>query len=196
VESLRDLLDAVIARDKEQPNKPAMAAADQIKYIEDLKPGFKHSIRFLELGSDSDATGSETRWVNCYEWAFGLYREEKYWNQVARVSNVHANGAFIETLIDKKIPRMSTPQEGGLVVYRRNETAILCHVAIVHGSLVHSKWGPGGCVWEHALEEVPKSYGSVDSYFKPPDKEQVLEAFCQLSGYEAVTLYWAADRDK
>jgi hypothetical protein len=155
-----------------------MEEGAQIESINDLKNRFEHSIGFVL--SDSDVPRPEGKSVNCYEYAFRLYEQRRYWDLVAKdPKHYQAMGILVRELIKQGLEPVSASEEGGLVVYRNDQC--LNHVGFVRGRLVRSKWGPGGSVWDHRPEEVPISFGNVMGYYRAPTTEHVVEVFGRLS---------------
>lgn len=92
--------------------------------------------------------------------------------------NVFADAEFAQWLIDKgHLTETSEAQAmpGDLVMYFNG--CDFKHVGILQaGTRVISKWGEGH-LYEHALWEVPESYGTNVRYFRPLSYEDAYECF-------------------
>ena len=76
-------------------------------------------------------------------------------------------------------PRKGEQQADNLLIYF--EGAVFRHVGrILEGGRVLSKWGTG-CLWEHQVWEVPRSYGDEVRYFVGPDEQQSYDLFVKYA---------------
>jgi hypothetical protein len=181
---LRQLLAPAVKRFEE---RPLIAEAEQISIVNGLRDRFGHSISLVARDSDISRPAGDT--VNCYEFALGLFDHPRYW----KIRNeapfaLSAQGLLIEDLIAAGLERLDSSQGNALVVYRSD---CIGHVGRARGDRVRSKWSPGGCVWEHALLEVPVSYGSLMGYYAPPPIEEALDIFeNEMSGNCKRALDW------
>lgn len=96
--------------------------------------------------------------------------------------NVFAGAEFAHWLLDKGyLTEVSEPvaSAGDLVMYFNG--CAFKHVGILQGNArVVSKWGEGH-LYEHALWEVPESYGDSVRFFRPLSYEDAYEYFTHFA---------------
>jgi hypothetical protein len=82
--------------------------------------------------------------------------------------------AFAQHLVETGELQPSEPAAGVLVTWRTDKKP-LAHIGKLIGlGRAASKWG-AGLLGEHALTEVPSSYGDVSGYYHPFDAEKPLD---------------------
>lgn len=142
-----------------------------IELIENLMGCYSHTIRpyadVLVSNADID--------YNCYKYALGLTNS----TDIERISNKHLDAwdarvgtEFVFHLIDKGI--VSPQQDGKIIVYFMDDMPQ--HAGKVVGDRVRSKWGLGH-LWEHAIGEVPSSYGKNYRLFGLVDTPVIISEF-------------------
>lgn len=153
--------------------------------IEEARVQFGHSIAVLTTKWDS-------RRYNCVMYALGIEADREYFVISTHCpENVHASTDFLHFLYDERYlveRRESVP--GCLVVY--SHEGRFRHIGrIVEEGRVRSKWGTGH-LYEHALLEVPNSYGTEIRFFEPVDREDTLDAFYAYAQQKGVKFSAAA----
>jgi len=118
---------------------------------------------------------------NCYAFALKLADHELYKRLVKQHStpsenaSALANSAFVETLLSQnelqEIDSTQKPEAGDIVLYFAQGK--IQHAAIiVADDRLQSKWGT--CeLYQHALWEVPASYGDQVRHFKAPATDHI-----------------------
>lgn len=121
---------------------------------------------------------------NCFAYALCVNREPEYLSLVEKhQSSVLVNSEFVRRLIEDGL---LSPMEQShfnwtdMILYYEGDTLKHAALVAVPGTLLRSKWGTG-CVYEHALWEVPASYGSIVKVAQAPDPRKVIERLqCHL----------------
>ncbi len=108
-----------------------------------------HAIKILSNLSDNNA-------YNCVMYALDLRNDLRYIDLVEELPrHIHADTLFLSYLIEKGV--LIPSQNGDLIVYS-NDVKITHIGKISSTKRVTSKWGTGH-LYEHAINEVPSSYG-------------------------------------
>ena len=142
--------------------------ATHAERIEALRRDSAHSIQILP----DQAPPNE---YNCVMHALGLSKDDF---DVPALAASQTKTRFIDFLIGRGylIPQSNTIT-GSLIVYSMSGAAQ--HIGrMISNSRVESKWGTGH-LYEHAIWEVPCSYGDHVAFFDPIDHELVLDYFCE-----------------
>jgi hypothetical protein len=138
-----------------------------------LRDRFGHRIAILLEGRERMAR------FNCFAYALGLWDHADYIRLVdakndstvinsCTISEMLSEGALVE--IDSNYAKAND-----MVVYF--DDGRVTHAAVVGDKgAVRSKWGANE-VHEHAVWDVPTSYGDVVRYFRRPAPETVLRRF-------------------
>jgi cell wall-associated NlpC family hydrolase len=92
---------------------------------------------------------------------------------------VYASPTFARWLLDRSFLREARQEEArkGDLVFYFNDNGRVSHAGVIVGNnRVESKWGVGH-LYQHALFEVPESYGTKVRLFRKLDLEESLEYF-------------------
>lgn len=107
---------------------------------------------------------------NCHAFTFGLSKMEECW---AAGDDIYPNGAFVTANV---LPIMKQHVDGSIAVYFDADR--VTHSGRINNGTVISKWGTAH-TWQHALWEVPTSYGSRE-YYQAPNPELVKNAYLEV----------------
>lgn len=108
-----------------------------------------HTIKMLSNLGDNNA-------YNCVMYALDLHNDIRYIDLAEELPElIHADTLFLGYLIEKGA--LIPSQNGNLIVYS-NDIKITHIGKIDSAKRVTSKWGTGH-LYEHAINEVPSSYG-------------------------------------
>lgn len=149
--------------------------------IEQLRVVHPHSIKTLS-GPNDDLR------YNCVMFALGIETDDIYLKMLYRFpSDVHANTAFVQFLVERgDILEQARAEPKSLVVYFGKEKVE--HIGrIVDDGRVQSKWGTKGHLYEHAIFEVPATYGDTVRVFTPMERLPVLKAFFEFAKARGVS---------
>lgn len=150
----------------------AKDVADHPRLVEELRGTYPHSITPLERGDER---------VDCFMFALGIRPFDDI-DYLARLQAFDLPsdilGPFCEFLLSaqatSELGRLQA-SVGDLVLYSRHRRVL--HAGRVGpGGRVHSKWGCGWA-WDHALWEVPVTYGNKASFARRVPEERLLPAF-------------------
>lgn len=132
------------------------------KSLQELKWDYPHEIR-VQPSLDDEPLDR----YNCVMYALGLVGRMR---EPLRIWSFKVDLDFLCRLTNEGYLTVSTePKSGGLVVW--SSTHGVKHVGILAGpERAVSKWGIG-LLLEHALHEVPASYGDHLTYYDPPDSQ-------------------------
>jgi hypothetical protein len=135
-----------------------------------LRDQFGHRIAILPEGRERIAR------FNCFAYALGLWDHAEYTRLVDNKSDSAViNSSTISEMLSEGVLVETDPKHlhaNDMVVYYDNGT--VTHAGVVRDKcLVRSKWGANE-VHEHAVWDVPASYGDVVRYFRRPAPEAVL----------------------
>jgi hypothetical protein len=89
----------------------------------------------------------------------------------AKVGNRFAYWLVREKLIERPHENVS---DGDLIVYLDDRRAK--HAGVVRGDRIVSKWGTSH-MWQHAIHEVPGSFGDEVRFFRRPEQAMVIDWF-------------------
>lgn len=150
----------------------------QVQVVENIKQEYPHRIAVRSM---ADPRSLRTWRFNCHAFTFGLWQQEAFWHLQTSCPDCWPDGAFVTNYL---LPGMCQISEtdiraGNLVLYFDSER--LTHSGVVYDDLIRSKWGDGH-VWEHALFEVPKSYGERAEYYTAPPNNLALDAYVKFAG--------------
>lgn len=153
-ESLREALDRVMRIELPLMYRRAFAK---------VEAEYGHSIRMLE------ADPAWLRTFNCYAFALGLAEHPRYQGLVAAHQNsALASSAFVAQLLaNGNLQEIDQVQPGDIALYLVAGSVAHAAVIAVGEGRLHSKWGPNE-LYDHALWEVPASYGSEVRFFRRP----------------------------
>lgn len=87
--------------------------------------------------------------------------------------DIYPNGAFVTANV---LPIMKQHVDGSIAVYFDADR--VTHSGRINNGTVISKWGTAH-TWQHALWEVPTSYGSRE-YYQAPNPELVKNAYLEV----------------
>jgi hypothetical protein len=128
----------------------------------------RHSIRLLtEVGAVPAAER-----FNCHTYALDLYESPEVRQHWTRL--VFPNADFMRSLVATMLTERDGRDDDTLVVYYL--AGGIEHSGRQWDGRVRSKWG-NGHIWEHALHEVPLSYGDTVRFFRPPAREEAVAAY-------------------
>ena len=150
-------------------------AARQPSLIEDLKSDHPHKITLVALAVPGKP---ETFRFTCYEYALDIVKDA----QIATIARQHPQrrpfpgNQFVTWLAREKLSerREGEVRDGDLVLYFAGREAR--HAGLWSSGVVRSKWGD--ChTWQHALSEVPTSFGDEVRVFVRPHREETIRWF-------------------
>lgn len=113
--------------------------------------------------------------------ALGIETDPEYFAMAQRCpEEVHAGTRFVRFLVDRGfLVEQPSPERGLLIAYL--EERRFRHIGkLTDRGRVQFKWGIGH-LYEHALFEVPDSYGDALRFFCPVERDLVLEAFFEFA---------------
>lgn len=145
-----------------------------------------HTIRPLRRG---DARKPAADRYNSFGFALDLADSERHIAVATHFRNIHSDNAFVSYLLKNGALEEAQPdslRKGDVVIYFHN--ADPAHAGKVFGDRVISKWGLGN-LWEHALFEIPASYGSDVRYFRALGAGPAETAFLKYAQSRGVQLH-------
>ncbi len=145
---------------------------------------------------DGDPNPSLGLEVNCHAYTLGAWRHPNYFRLnsfIERVANgiFAANGALIDTLIQKNvISRTNEPKNGDIVLYFHDNK--LRHSGVIRNTstdpiVIESKWGVLP-LFLHDLYHVPANYGQPN-FYKRIEDDLIVKLF------DAYYAFWQEDID-
>jgi hypothetical protein len=148
--------------------------------IEQARKVYSHSI-------DALTKPNENLRYNCVMFAFGIETDSEYFLMALRCpEDVHANTAFVQFLADRGyIVEQSSAEPKALAVYF-NDGQVRHIGRVIDNDRVQSKWGIGH-LYEHAIFEVPATYGDVVRFFGAIERDLVLDAFFEFAERQGVS---------
>lgn len=115
---------------------------------------------------------------NCFAYALCVNGEPEYLSLVEEHrSSVLVNSEFVKELIKDNLlspVEQSDFDWADIILYYDGDKLTHAAMVAVPNKLLRSKWGTG-CIYEHALWEVPASYGSTVKIARAPDPRKVIE---------------------
>jgi hypothetical protein len=138
--------------------------------IEAMRPVFHHTIDVITNENDNLA-------FNCVMFALGLEADAEYFAMATHCpQEVHASTQFLHFLADRgELVERQFGVPGSLIAYL--EDGRFRHIGkMADDGRVRSKWGIGH-LYEHAVFEVPASYGTTVRFFAPMALDDALDAF-------------------
>ncbi len=106
----------------------------------------------------------EEKNYNCFVFAFELQDHTPLLGNKAWEYTKNLDVVVEAQIQDKTLERLSTPVSGALVIYR-TDSGVISHVGrITDNGKIISKWSWGPLI-EHALYDVPASYGDTVEYY-------------------------------
>jgi hypothetical protein len=156
----------------------ADSGSDWPLQIAALRSEFTHSIREVHPAQPGR--------YNCFAFALGLHESQKYLRIAQhRSPNVFANAAFISHLIRQGVLRPTDCTAPGqkIVIYLRDE--LPKHAGVLNEQRVTSKWGDG-MFFEHAVLEVPASYGCEPECYALATPSEIEVAFLRFAEEQGV----------
>ena len=143
--------------------------------MEDLRRVFGHSITVLEHDYGPWNRGEPE--PSCYALAFGLASHPRYLQLVAaRLGGMQPiTSEFVTRLLQARMlrRRRAAVRVGDIVLYFAGDRVQHGGVVIAVGGRIRSKWGQAE-VHEHALWQVPLSYGDVANMYLAQDPKSIL----------------------
>lgn len=166
----------------------AGAIDEVLTAMADLKKRWPHSVDFVEPGDPR---------VNCFMYALGISLLDEALElameperDLGRNCLSDAVRLLIEFGLVERLSADCGPNSLALYSWRK----VPQHMGVTVGrGRVRSKWGQGS-VWEHALLEVPVTYGCPAGYFRVPSKEMVADALRLLAFAKGTLPTW--DREE
>jgi len=172
-QELRKAVGDIITKEQDVSRHPALISA-----LTD------HTIRPLRRG---DARKPAAERYNSFGYALDLADSERHIAVATHFRNIHCDSAFVSYLLKngslEEAPADAL-RKGDVVIYFHN--ADPTHAGKVFGDRVISKWGLGS-LWEHALFEIPASYGNDVHYFRalgPGAAEAAFLKYAQIRGVQ------------
>lgn len=161
---LRRQLDAITQSPPEQ--HPDLIAA--------LRPRYSHTIELADVLAPSGTAISK---FTCFMYAFDLVTSVIV-GKIASESVTCPGSNFVAYLADQHLTELpqSDTSDGDVVIYS-NSGGIEHAGTLTARRRIVSKWGDLGHLWEHAIEEVPSSYGDEIRFYRAPGPGVAEEAF-------------------
>ena len=147
------------------------SVGEQVQRIEDLASEFGHSIQLIQCATQTDP---DSFTFNCHAFTFGIHTAPEFKKLRVERPTVVLDGSFVAGLIGSLLRESHNPADDDFVLYFGANS--IKHSGILHAGRVRSKWG-GAHTWEHAVFEVPLSYGCLVRYYKWVQSHQLLKAF-------------------
>jgi hypothetical protein len=140
--------------------------------FDEVQREYGHTIRIIP----GDKKWLET--FNCYAFALGIVDSPRYQTLVQKHCNgALANSHFMSALLAcgelTKIDEARV-RVGNLVLYLAEGRLTHAGIVFTGSQRVRSKWGPNE-LYEHALWEVPQSYGGQKQFVDAPDKDRITD---------------------
>lgn len=149
---------------------------------EEIRASLSHSVEFHDLVENS----------TCLTYSLRLYKDKTYLAVAGPFfrGTIFAGRQFVEwLLVQNKLEELDNPMPGCLVLYFSDGT--WKHAGtMISAQRVLSQWGTFP-LYEHALFEVPTSYGNVVRYFRMPNPDEAIALFLSF----AKALYEVTDQD-
>lgn len=158
----------------------SLDVASKLKVVSDyraqlatLKAQYGHTISMLSVGSG---------WIhrfNCFAYALGVWEHDTYIRAVdASADSAIVNSSFLQQMIREGAlaeVALLDVEEGDIVVYfdKDGVTHAAKIVSPATPMMLQSKWG-GNEIHQHALWEVPASYGDCVRIFRQSDRSATL----------------------
>ena len=145
-----------------------------------------HTIRPLRRGDPRKPAADR---YNSFGFALDLADSERHIAVATHFRNIHSDNAFVSHLLKNGgLEEIQTDalHKGDVVIYFHN--ADPAHAGKVFGDRVISKWGLGN-LWEHALFEIPVSYGTDVRYFRALGAGPAEAAFLKYAQSRGVQLH-------
>ncbi len=158
---------------------------EHIERVERLREDHAHTVEPLRDNRGRPLSPFGT----CFAFALGLHEDPTYHyiatcDAAQRHERFFASSIFVCWLVDRgkiEVRDQNSPAESDLILYFINGSGPV-HAGIgLEGGRVRSKWGTG-LVWEHALWEVPASYGNHFRSYMRPSVNEMREAFLEWLG--------------
>lgn len=141
--------------------------------FEKLRQQHRHTVKVVPVASEWLNT------FNCYAYALSLVDRPRY----RALQRAHGDSALVNSIfVTEFLAREELQEIDGAAVAIGTVVFYFADDAVQHGGLVisephviRSKWGPNE-LYEHALWEVPQSYGNFARYFlSPADPERIID---------------------
>jgi len=161
-------------------------AEKQIRLVADLSVRYPHSIQLLGKAIPGQP---DTFRFNCHECTFDLRASEEVRRIAMGYSEIFPNRDYVAWLIDNVLREVSESeaQGGDFVVYFSNDD--VTHSGLWRDGKVHSKWGLSH-LWEHAIDEVPASYGDRVRFFRNIKRDQCVAGFVTYAETKITEVQW------
>ena len=117
----------------------------------------------------------------CYEFALNL-ADSKTYDRLRRGLSARVDAEFVQTLVNTSVLKPLSQERAfpdGIVVYRN--AGEVKHAGQIARDRVISKWGKGK-LWEHALHEVPQTYGDTYEFYETLSATVTEAAFIEHCG--------------
>jgi hypothetical protein len=175
---LRNALDQIL-QEYQTPDEQAAA-------LEKIRSEQPHSIRSARLEPICKLRDGETPEYDCFTFALDLIdcperiaaREYAPRNigptKRPGIADALPGPNFLQFLLLPSQPSLQSCSDYDLVVYYDKFGNAQHAGKIVAGAIV-SKWGMKGALWQHALWQVPSSYGTSVQFYSHRSKEYVRE---------------------
>lgn len=148
----------------------------------ELKNKIPHSISEVHGEIPGNLLGDE---FNCFEFALDLILSYEYkacldYQQGWKIRPVGGDISFVTYLIDNLFLKESTKAGGGsniIVYFDLNKPT---HAGKLNTGIVTSKWGRG-LLLQHAINEVPSSYGNEARQYQALNIDDCIDAFIEFA---------------
>lgn len=147
----------------------------QLVLMADLQKESNHNIKLQRKTYDRD-----DRKYNCYMYALDVSYEDAIKNTLQANKNIRFS-KFIQGLISNKI--LTPNQSGAVIIYFEHNKPVHAGKFSHTTKRITSKWGIGH-LWEHAIFEIPSSYGNLFKFFNPVYPKLVVKEFQEFVAKE------------
>jgi hypothetical protein len=165
---LRQALDE-ITRTLPREKHPALIAGLRLAQRHGIEPAHAPEIADIPLTK-----------FTCFMHAFDLIRSAPIIKIAQTFRDTYPGGDFVSYLVAHCLSEVSqeAARDGDLVVYSNGGRIV--HAGKLNAGRVVSKWGTG-YLWEHAIAEIPGSYGEEVRFYRAVSQAVAEEAFVAYS---------------
>ncbi len=174
--TMRDEIDRIV-QSLHTPDEQAAA-------LEEIRPTHPHSIRLIELETIGELSKGDAPDYDCFAFALDLIDcpERIAVRQYAPrnigpikrpgVGDVLPGPSFVQFLLLPELASLQSCGDHDIVLYY-DRFGNVKHAGKVIAEDIVSKWGMKGSLWQHALWEVPSSYGRLVRFYSHRPKDFV-----------------------
>lgn len=122
---------------------------------------------------------------NCFEFALDLILSDEYkaclnYQQGWKIRPVGGDVAFAKYLIDNFVLKERAKADDGPSIIMYFDLSLPTHAGKLNAGIVTSKWGRG-LLLQHAINEVPSSYGNEARLYQVLNINDCMDAFIEFA---------------